>query len=36
MKDNAGIAISKGESIAIEQVEMANDNMTKSHYHTYF
>lgn len=36
MKDNAGIAISKGNSIAIEQVSLANDNMTKSHYHTHF
>lgn len=36
MKDNAGIAMSKGESIALEEVQMANDNMIKSHYHTYF
>lgn len=36
MKDNAGIAMNNGKSIAIEEVEMNNDNMTKSHYHTYF
>lgn len=36
MKDNAGIAMSKGESIALEEVQVANDNMVKSHYHTYF
>lgn len=36
MKDNAGIAMSEGESIALEQVQMTNDNMAKSHYHTYF
>lgn len=28
--------MSKGESIAIAQVQMANDNMTRSHYHTHF
>lgn len=26
----------KGEGIALEQVQMDIDNMTKSHYHTYF
>ncbi len=36
MRDEAGIAIGKGESIAIAQVQMANDNMTRSHYHTFF
>lgn len=36
MKDHAGTAIGNGEGIALEQVEMVNANMKKSHYHTHF
>lgn len=36
MLDQAGIQIAQGNSIACERIVGVNDNMTKSHFHSYF
>lgn len=36
MIDRAAILMEQGASIACHRVEGMNDNMSHSHYHTYF